>query len=199
MDNMSPSDIAAVVGNDGMNGTNGLFWIFALLVLAGGGFGGFNNGYHPQYATQDFVQNGFNFNDLQAQNRDILGAISQAKYDNIANAQNIQSELLREFGDIKAYEQASMGNQNQCCSNINSNLANMRYERAQDTAAINANVTAQTQKILDTLQGNRIDALQAQINSLQMQNAMAGVVRYPMATTYGAGPMPYAPNPNPVM
>ena len=55
--NFSPADIAAMSGD--MGGNNAFFWIFALLLLGGmGGNGWGNNGYRPQYATQDFVQNG---------------------------------------------------------------------------------------------------------------------------------------------
>ncbi|MBO7452237.1 MAG: hypothetical protein J6U54_18065 [Clostridiales bacterium] len=48
MDGLSNSDVALLSDrNDGMNGANGFFWIFALLLLAGGGFGGNRN-----YVTQ---------------------------------------------------------------------------------------------------------------------------------------------------
>ena len=59
--NLSASDVALLSGGNGFNnwGDSSFMWIFALLVLAGGGFGGlgWNNGfgYQPQYATQDFV------------------------------------------------------------------------------------------------------------------------------------------------
>jgi hypothetical protein len=33
--------------------------------------------------------------------------------------------------------------------------------------------------------------MQNQINALQIQNALCGVVKYPMATTYGAGYNPF--------
>lgn len=82
----------------------------------GGGFGGWGNnrfGYEPQYATQDFVQNGFNFNDIQDQNRDLMNAINsgtaqsvaatnQAKYDNINVAKDIQTAIIAQIGDVKA-------------------------------------------------------------------------------------------------
>ena len=55
------------------------------------------------------------------------------------------------------------------------------------TAAINANTTEQTQKVLDAIQQNKIETLQAQVNQLQLQSAMCGVIRYPNATTYTAG------------
>ncbi len=60
-----------------------------------------------------------------------------------------------------------------------------------NTAAINANTTAQTQKILDALAQNKIDALQNKVNQLELQNAVAGVVRYPNQTTYCSGANPF--------
>lgn len=52
-------------------------------------------------------------------------------------------------------------------------------------------MTAQTQKILDALAQNKIDALQNQVNQLQLQNAVSGVVRYPNGMTYNAGSSPF--------
>lgn len=48
-----------------------------------------------------------------------------------------------------------------------------------------------TQKILDALAQNKIDALTAKVNELQMQNAMCGVVRYPMSYTYATQTNPF--------
>lgn len=41
------------------------------------------------------------------------------------------------------------------------------------------------------LQQNKIESLQAQINNLQMQNAMAGVVRYPMSSSWAMNGNPF--------
>lgn len=67
---------------------------------------------------------------------------------------------------------------------INANLAQNRYDAAMNTAAINANTTAQTQKILDAITGNRMADMQNQINALELQNQLASVVRYPNNTFY---------------
>ena len=66
----------------------------------------------------------------------------------------------------------------------------VNYNGAINTAAINANTTAQTQKILDAIAGNRMADMQSQINALQLQNAMSGVMRFPSAWTFAGGNFP---------
>ena len=64
---LSNSDVALLSDrNDGLSSGAGLFWIFALLILAGGGFGGFGN-------------NG--------------GSVSQADLTNQLNAQTMNQQL----------------------------------------------------------------------------------------------------------
>ena len=202
---LSASDVLALDNNRGGYGfgSDSAFWIFALLILAGGGFNGFSGrGYQPQYATQDFVQNGFNFNDLQSQNRDIMNAITagtaqsvaatnQAKYDNINVEKDIQAQLQRDLGQIQMLVQANAANEQQCCCQTLRAIDGVNYNAAMNTAAINANVTEQTQKILDAITGNRMADMQNQINQLQLQNAVAGVIRYPSSTAYNAGYNPF--------
>jgi hypothetical protein len=69
-------------------------------------------------------------------------------------------------------------------ADTNANIAQSRYDAAMNTAAINANTTAQTQKILDAITGNRMADMQQQINALELQNQLASVVRYPNNTFY---------------
>lgn len=60
-----------------------------------------------------------------------------------------------------------------------------------NTASINANTTTVGQKILDAITGNRMADMQNQINRLELQQAVAGVVRYPSQFSYNAGPSPF--------
>lgn len=227
MDNgLSASDVALLNGHNGFGygdgfGGGSFMWIFGLLILMGmfngGGMWGNNGfGYAPQYATQDFVQNGFNFNDLQDQNRDILSAITGGTaqavaatnatfHDTLSALTDKYSELARDIAGVSVQNQQIIANQNDCCcstkmaimdaaSGINAGIAQNRYEAAMNTASINANTTAQTQKILDALAQNKIESLQNQVNQLQLQQAVAGVVRYPSASTYYAGTNPFCGN-----
>ena len=217
---LTASDVALLTGNnnggwDGNGGWGSMIWLFAILALMGGGFGGNwgGGGYHPQYATQDFVQNGFNFNDLQSQNRDILGAITsgtaqtvaaakEAEYESIAVAKDIQNTIISQIGDVRTNQMQLLANQNDCCcgtkmlinevgNNIAAQIAQARYENAMNTSAINANTTAQTQRIIDTLTGNQIQDLRDQVSALQLQSQLQGVVRYPNGWTYNAGTSPF--------
>ena len=125
---LSASDVAQLSGNnDGFGGGNswgGLIWLFAIIAMFNGGFnGGF--GGRGQAASQDFIQNGFNFNDLQDQNRDIMNAITngtaqavaastQAKYDNINVMKDVQAALTAQIGDVRTNQMTLLANQNDC-------------------------------------------------------------------------------------
>ena len=190
MDNgLSASDVALMNRDTGFSG-EAFMWIFALLILAGGGFGGFG-GYGNGALTQDAMQNGFNFNDLQAQNRDIMNGISAGAAQEIEVAKDIENRLQAEIGQVAMMAQQNQSNQQQCCCNILRAIDGVNYNNAMNTASINANTTEVGQKILDAITGNRMADMQNQINRLELQQAVAGVVRYPSQFSYNAGPSPF--------
>lgn len=191
--------------NDGFFGGNGL-WLFAILALMWGGngfFGGNNLGYRS--ATAEDVNNGFNFNDLQNQNRDIMNAINagtaqsvaatnQAKYDNINVLKDTQMALANQIADVRAIEQNIMGQQSECCCNILRSLDGINYNNAINTASVKEAILLDGQKTRDLITTNKMEALQDRINKLELQNAVAGVVRYPSSTAYNAGANPFCSN-----
>ena len=71
------------MGGDSFGGSNAFFWVFALLVLMGGGFNGFGGG-GQQYATRDQVQNGFDTQNMQMQTSGILNAVTDGTAQTIA-------------------------------------------------------------------------------------------------------------------
>lgn len=223
MDNgLSAADVALLNrGNDfGFGGDGGAFmWIFALLILAGGGFGGWgNNGFanaigYENLATSNEVQRGFDNQNIQAQTRDILAAVTngtaqsvaatnQTFHDTVNALSDKYSELARDIANVQLGVQQGISNQNACCcdtkmliqqtsANTDAAIAQNRYDAAMNTASINANTTAQTQRILDAIAQNKIEALQGKVNQLELQQAVAGVVRYPMQSTYCSGANPF--------
>lgn len=181
--NYTLSDIRAVTdGNDGMFGGNGL-WFLALLFLFGnGGFGWGNRNGAP--VTEADLCSANSFNDLKSGVRDISGQISSM---NIGLTKGLCDMGYTMFGQFASLERQLAD----CCCGIERNIDGVNYNVAQQAAAINANTTAQTQKILDAITGNRMADMQNQINQLQLQSALCGVVRYPTATTYATTCNPF--------
>lgn len=197
---LSASDVA-LMNRDGFGG-DAFMWIFALLILAGGGFGGFGGWGDGGGATSAEVQRGFDTQNLQAQTRDIMAAVNagtaqsvattnQTFHDNLAAMQNLYNETSRDISNLALGQAQLLANQNECCCSTKMELAQNRYDSAMNTAAINETTTMQTQKILDALAQNKIEALQSQVNALELQNAVAGVVRYPSTWSYDAGKSPF--------
>lgn len=205
--NLSPADIMAMSNNADMNG-NSLIWFLAIIFLCGmgGGNGWFgNNGYRPQYATQTDVQNGFNFADLQDQNRDIItainngtaqavGAANQAKYDNLSAIRDAQTALGAQISDVRTMEQNILANQNDCCGStkmliaeqaagINAQIAKNMYDTSMQLAGVEQRLTAK-------MDANVNQNLRDRIYKLELGQATAGVVRYPNNWSFNAGQFP---------
>ena len=209
---LSASDVALLSnGNNGCWGDSSFLWIFALLILANGGFGFGGNNFanaigYENLATSNEVQRGFDSQNSMANQREILAAVNAGTAQSVGAANQVYHDIVDYVGDkyseldrdvlgLGAGIQQVIANQNDCCcgtklllteigNGINANIAQSRYDAAMNTAAINANTTAQTQKILDAIVGNRMADMQQQINDLQLQNQLASVVRYPSNTFY---------------
>jgi len=193
---LSAADVALLSKDDGgMWGGSSMMWIFALLILAGGGFGFGNRGLgYENYATSAEVQRGFDTQNLQAQTRDIMNTSTLNATNAINAIKDGNAALIREFGNVETALTALSGKQQECCCEILRAIDGVNYNGALNTSAINANITAQAQKILDTITGNRMADMQAQINQLQLAQAMTGVVRYPLMTTFSSGCNPFGCN-----
>jgi hypothetical protein len=192
----SLADVAAATGNNNGWGDGGSIWaiIFVLFIcFAGGnGLGGNNNA-----LTENALCNANNFTQLEnsvgrladsqnSQNLMMQEAACNLGYQNLAQFGQLNRDLCTGFANGVAATNAAAAQAQQCCCETRQSIMENRYLAAQNTAEINANTTAQTQKILDAICGNRIADMQNQINALQLQAATAGVVRYPNGFTYAA-------------
>lgn len=203
--------------NMGFSG-GGWIWAFLIIALFGfGGFGGFGGTGADRPATQDFVQAQANYSNLLDQNRDLSTLITSGTAQNVASVNQVYhdlantvqdkyGELARDIAAVQVSQANLIANQNECCGSTkmliaeanaatNANIAQSRYESALNTASVNANTTAQVQKVLDAITGNRMADMQNEIDQLKLQNATAGVMRYPSSMTYTAGFFPCGCNP----
>lgn len=207
---MSPSDVAVMMNdrNDGWGNGMGFMWIFALLILANGGFGGWgNNGFanaigYENLATSNEVQRGFDQQNSMANEREILATVNANSLQGMQNAnQNTQymmsmfndkyNELQRDIAGIALGQQQAIANQSECCCNTLRAIDGINFNAAMNTAAINANTTAQTQRILDYLSASDNQKLRDENMMLRMQGMTQDLVRYPTSTSYNAGFNPF--------
>ena len=201
---LTASDVALMSRDgDGFgNGWGGMIWLFAILAMMGGGGFGWGNGNGNTNAIQADVNRGFDNQNLQAQTRDILAAVTAGTAQSVATTNQVYhditgyvgdkyAELQRDVAALAVGQANALANQNSCCCSIQRAIDGVNYNTAMQTAEINANTTAQTQKILDAIMGNKVEAMQNRINQLELQNQLAGVVRYPNGWTYNAGSAPF--------
>lgn len=186
-------------GNDGCGfGGNGFVWAFLIFALLGfGGFGNFGGRGMPmpmdngKLATKDDLANQFNFAALERQNNEIVAEVRNGTNETVSAIKDASYNNLMETRDVQAAVAAGFTGMQKCCCETQRNIDSVNYNNAINTAAINANTVAQTQKVLDAISQNKFDAMQSRINQLELQSAMCGVVRYPNAMTFNAGNSPF--------
>ena len=187
---LSASDVALLSGGNGFGdfGGNSFMWIFGLLILLGlfnGGFGGFNNAIgYENLATSNEVQRGFDNQNQLANEREILAAVNQSFHDTLGIVQNRYDELARDISGLAVGQAQALANQNACCCETKQLIMQSNYDGAMRDAATNANFTAQIQSVKDMIAQDKIEALQAQVNKLELAQATSGIVRYPSTPSY---------------
>ena len=205
---MSPADFGALMGrgNDGLfgGGSGGglLFAILLIVLFMGNGAWGSGRGAFGTEAIQNQMQQGFDNQNTMANQRETLAAVNAGTAQAVAATNQTFHDMLGVFSDkyteldrdvlsVGNTLQQVMANQNSCCCQTLRAIDGVNYANAQNTAAINANTTAAVQKVLDAITENKVEALQGRINQLELNNAVAGVVRYPTTFSYNAGQSPF--------
>lgn len=180
------------MGNDG----NGFMWIFGLLILLGlmngGGFMG--NGGNAN-AIQADVNRGFDNQNLQAQTRDILGAVTsgtaqsvaasnQVYHDLVASIYDKYGELQRDVAALSVAQQQGIANQNECCCTTKMLIQQTASDNALAMAQMEARLTAK-------MDANEIQTLRDKVSALELAQATSNIVRYPTSTVYSSGNNPF--------
>lgn len=206
---LSASD-ALLLGSGGAGGFGGnsFMWIFGLLILMSMFNGGWNgNGFanaigYENLATSNEVQRGFDNQNSMANQREILSAVNagtaqavaatnQTFHDTLGIIQNRYDELARDIAGLAVGQANQLAKSQECCCETKMLIQQNNYDGAMRDAATNANFTAQIQSVKDMIAQDKIESLQNQVNQLQLAQAVSGVVRYPMQSTYCSGANPF--------
>ena len=194
------------MGDNGMNGFMGIFGLLILLGILNGGFGGgFGGGNGNSNAIQNDINRGFDSQNLQAQSRDILGAVSagtaqsvaasnQVYHDIVNNLSDKYMELARDVAGVQGSVAQAIANQNECCcgtkllisestAGLSAQIAQNKYDNALALAGLE-------QRLTSKMDANEITSLRDQVQQLQLAQATAGMLRFPNAWTFNGGVFP---------
>lgn len=175
----------ATRANDGNGfGGNGAWWIIVLFLFMFGNGGFWGNRGNGQPVTDSGLCDAMNFNNLE----NAVGRLS--------DSENLHMMQLSQGLASLGYENARLANETQA------GVMQGKYENSRQLAecccttqraidSVNANINEKFAAIEKGQLQQTISAQQNQLNQLYMQQQLCGVVRYPSATTYSAGPNPY--------
>lgn len=179
--NLSLADIAAVSGKE-KDGLGGGMWLFALLVLLliGGGGGGLFGSAASNAMTQADLCMNSQFQNLNQNVNDIGQRQFMQANEHTKDIATASAAMLTGFDTVGS----KIDN---CCCETNRNIDSVKFDMANYVASINATSTANAQKILDKMCENQMSAMQNEIQTLKLQQAMCGV---PKVNPYGYGIVP---------
>ena len=175
----------ATRANDGDGfGGNGAWWNIVLFLFMFGNGGFWGNRGNGQPVTDSGLCDAMNFNNLE----NAVGRLS--------DSENLHMMQLSQGLASLGYENARLANETQA------GVMQGKYENSRQLAecccttqraidSVNANINEKFAAIEKGQLQQTISAQQNQLNQLYMQQQLCGVVRYPNATTYSAGPNPY--------
>lgn len=170
-------------GNGGW-GDNNMCWIIVVFLIfmggMGGGFGWNRQGELGQYATaasQQEILFGQQFSRID----DRLASIGNGICDSTFALNNSITSEGRAL-------QTQIAN---CCCENRLATANLAAQMNQNTCDITTAIHAEGEATRQLIQTNEIQALHDKVFSLEMDNRMYGVVRYPNGYVYNAGASPF--------
>ena len=185
MENYSLSDIRAATEHERDEGFGGGAWwiiILFLFMFGMGGFGGF--GGQNGALTRAEMQQGFDTAEVTRKLDGLSYGLSDGFY-----AQN--TTMLNGFAGVTAAVENARFAAQQCCCETNRNIDSVRYDAQKNTCDIITAIHAEGEATRNMMQQNEIQQLRDRIQRAELRDAMCGVVRYPMATTYTSGGNPF--------
>lgn len=120
-----------------------------------------------------------------------VAATNQTFHDTLGIIQNRYDEIARDLSGLAVGQANQLAKQNECCCETLRAIDGVNYNIAMQAAQMTQVLSDKIQGVSDQITGNRMADMQNQINQLQLEQAMQGVVRYPNLFAYNAGSNPF--------
>ena len=150
--------------------------------MGGGGWGWGNRG--SDALTRAEMQQGFDTQEITRKLDGINYGICDGFY-----AQN--TTMLNGFAGVTSAVRDAQFAAQQCCCETNRNIDAVRYDAQKNTCDITTAIHAEGEATRALIQKNEMQNLRDRLQQMELREAMCGVVRYPMATTYTSGGNPF--------
>lgn len=188
---MSPADLMAITNGSDKGGflsgnAGGILALIIVFILLFGG-GAWGMGGNGTAATASLLNQAQLQQDLFSQTTDnnlrgmaqgqcdLTAAIMQNRYESAIQTTNSQFALQQQLSAMEAARA-------QCCCETNRNIDAVRYENAQNTAAIVNASNANTQRVLDAMCQNTIQDLRDKLQTAQLEANNANQSAYLIQT-----------------
>lgn len=211
----SLADIAAVTNNDGIGGNNG-WWVLIILFALFGGWGNAGYGVNGGAGTAQNYTLASDFatlqrqidtlgSDLKTSNVSIGNGISSLGYDQLSQMNGINTNIAASTNALTA-QMTALGSQlQQCCCDNRAEIAQVKYDMATGNCAITNAINQAAQSIMQNDNANyrqlhdenvanamaakddRIAALTAQVNALQLAASQSQQNEYLISALKGCG------------
>lgn len=181
---LSASDVALLSDNNSFGGSNFL-WIFALLILANGGFGG-NWGNNGNYVTQADLANGLN-------NQTMMNQLNSLSVETANNNYETAQLINAQTNQMLQQNNTNLINAIQGFNTVNQNITTQTNQLAQAISQLGYQLdqcccSIKTQMLQDNLERTRADLVTAQgiiSNSNQSQYLLGQLGRFVAWTPSG--------------
>ena len=160
MGEMSNAEVALLNRDGMMNGGTMIFWIFALLILAGGGLGGLMGNGGGGYVTQAELTAGLNNNMTQSQLQQIALSSANNNYETARLISEQTNQMLQQ-------NNTNLINAIQGFNQVNVNLTNQTNVLSQQIQELNAKLSACCCEIKTQMLQDRLSESQAQLVAAQ--------------------------------
>lgn len=147
-----------------MNGGCGIWIVFLFFIMAfwGGGFGRANASTATaagQYATQQDIVYGFNFNQLDNGIRGLERGIANLGYDNLAQNDSTKMAIMEQTNSLGNQIADSVYQMKDCCCTTNRNIDSVKAEAYKNTCDITTAIHAEGEATRALITQNQMQEL----------------------------------------
>lgn len=171
----SLADIGALMNNrnGGWGNESGLWFLFLLIAMMGGGFGWGRNAYANEGLTRTDMFEGFNnqnvMRKLDGINNGLCDGFYATNTNNLQAQNQLQRDLCQGFSSVNAGISENRFAAQQCCCETNRNIDAIRYENAKNTCDIVRAIEKDGASTRALINENKMEALRMKVAEKDQQ------------------------------